>query len=94
MQSSQVRIVLSYLEDLRHTIGQASVDLGARTSIPQVDLSASWHIPDAFRNLQNRWDEHRDQLTDNLDGIHDALTSIRDSFQELDRKLAEQVAAP
>lgn len=42
----------------------------------------------AHRDFKGKWDERRDQLTDGLRSVAEALEMIRDSFDQTDEDLA------
>ncbi len=46
----------------------------------------------AHRDFKGKWDERRDELTDGLRSVAEALEMIRDSFDQTDEDLAASLA--
>lgn len=67
---------------------------GVRTSqtrLDEIDDSQPWkdeltsETRDAHHDFKQRWDDRRDQLSDGLRSVADALQVIADSFEETDQ---------
>lgn len=88
MSVPEILICEGYLTSLRDEIRTAMLNLQSGGHIPFVSFDGAPEVDEAVRWMGDKWDEHRNGLTDNLRGLYDALTVTIDSFTRADAALA------
>lgn len=88
---SEIRIATSYLKSIERRAVLVTADLSGYSSMPGCAITTSPVVGDAYRDLGNRWDQRRNELTAGLHAVAGALSTIRQAFEKVDAELAASV---
>lgn len=86
-----IKVDPKFLENLASRLGRVASSLRQYSSHGSNRLSSAPRVAGAYAELGRKWDERREKLAKNLDGLADAFMSAKREFVQIDKELADSL---
>lgn len=86
-----IKVDPKFLENLAGRLERVAGDLRQYSCHGSNRLSSAPKVADAYAELGGKWDERREKLAKNLDGLADAFISAKSQFVQTDKELADSL---
>lgn len=86
-----IRVDPKFLANLASSLGRVARDLRQHSNYGSNRLSSAPKVASAYGELGMKWDERREELAKNLDGLAAGFIEARDAFVQADKELADSL---
>lgn len=91
---STIRLGIDYLRAEERKVVLLRAEFDRFAALPPCHLGSAPDVQRAFTRFEERWDDRRADFSGGLQGIADALSVIRKTFEQVDCQMATELRSP